>query len=207
MRVVISRPKPVFRRFRLLFARLLPEPPGHPVRRSLVCVATWHMLIINWKVIVARIYCTISNPSGHHEIRSPWGKIGPPPTRPPLPLPIEPEALSHPATHRASTRCLEAAPALKALWGKGLPHKRGERDDKRTHVLWVSPPPVKKLGLFVSSVFIYTAVGSEVAVKPATKHMKRSLGFLLLLWYDFITQKNGFITPRLPSEASELFLR
>ena len=79
--VVISRPKPVFRRFRLLFARLLPEPPGHPVRRSLVCVATWHMLIINWKVIVARIYCTISNPSGHHEIRSPWGKIGPPPDK------------------------------------------------------------------------------------------------------------------------------
>lgn len=163
MRLVISRLKPVFTRFRLLFASLFLEPPGHPVRRSLICAATWHMLIINWKVIVAHIYRTISDPSAHNEIRSPLGKIGPnramigppnPSTRPPLPLPIEPEVLSHPATHRASTRCLEAAPAPKALWGKGLPHKRGERRQASTCAL--SQPPLVKSSGSSSRRFLFT---------------------------------------------------
>lgn len=92
-----------------------------------LCGYLSRMLITNWEVKVAHqlMYHKITDPSAHHEISCPWAKIGPKPAtvvpqQGPLPVPIEPEALSHPATHGAS-RCLGPAIALKAMGGKDFP--------------------------------------------------------------------------------------
>lgn len=83
--------------------------------------------------------------------------------------------------------------------------RRNNRDNKRTHVLWVTLLWKLRLDLLLEH-FIYTAVGFEVTMKSSTEYMKQSLGFFLGLWCNFITQKKMVSLHSVSSEACELFV-
>ena len=149
MRLVISRLKPV------LHASDCCLPVSFLFLRSLICVATWPVLTINWKVIVAHIYGTISDPSAHNEIRSPWGKIGPNQATIAPPNPRQ----GHLFLCQLNLRPFPTLPPTEhphAAWKQLQPRRRceekdfltnEERDDKRPHVVWVSPPSWKARAL------------------------------------------------------------
>lgn len=156
------------------------------------------MLIINLKVIVAHFYRNITDPSAHHEMSSPWAKIGPKQATV-IPWQTTSSCASwawgtFPSCHTWSvTHCMKPVTALKAKGAEDFLTNEEKRSRYAAYTFAMNRPPVKAWAWSFTWTFYLHSSGIWGRHETCNNVHETVFGFLLRSWCNFITQKNAFI--------------